>query len=496
MKKQFKNLLLALIVIPCMIVMAACSGHRHSWATTWSKDADYHWYACSCGEVKDKSQHNWNTGVIVAGDEPTLDATGTKTFTCQTAGCGETKTDTVAKLMPLFANLEDFLDAVLDEEGNFSVSLEFAEQDNVGNTNEFSATFGVDELYSFGQVTYTDGELFQTYCDRISESLLACYNRTFYNESWTDWGYDSGDYKNAFLSVAEIPTDYMPYIFTIDILQNETFVQDQSNSNKYSFQDDCYTYVIEISAEDVILTITGEYVDDDYEASGTAIYTFTSFGTTEVEIPAATQEVRSTALMFGDEPDFFFIEYAVFLNDSPQWTWEGNRFPEINAFLLGKGFINNAGGEVFWNFDKNLIGNTFVCIYKDRYQEQLVLVGPTGEGGSMYAYYFDINEREDYLNANYYDEIDGVSYDGIVSLYSDSEVYWEFVGETDRTNEFKQVLLDSGEWELDESYNYFEHDDAEVEACTTVYIENDMCYIQRVESNGDYSAIRLTRISD
>ena len=99
MKKITTLCLVLILVLACSVALAACGGHEHNFATEWSKDATHHWYACTdseCTEVKDKAEHTWNDGVV--DPAATYEAAGTKTFTCTVSGCGQKKTETVAKL--------------------------------------------------------------------------------------------------------------------------------------------------------------------------------------------------------------------------------------------------------------------------------------------------------------------------------------------------------------------------------------------------------------
>lgn len=61
--------------------------HTHTFSSDWSKDADYHWHAATCGHdvVDSKTAHSWCTGV-------TDSTTGNVTYTCSV--CRATKTDT------------------------------------------------------------------------------------------------------------------------------------------------------------------------------------------------------------------------------------------------------------------------------------------------------------------------------------------------------------------------------------------------------------------
>lgn len=71
--------------------------HIHTFDTEYSFDDNYHWYAATCvhtGEVKNKTAHRWNAGVVTS--EATVYDEGVKLYTCQ--DCGHTKEETIAKL--------------------------------------------------------------------------------------------------------------------------------------------------------------------------------------------------------------------------------------------------------------------------------------------------------------------------------------------------------------------------------------------------------------
>ena len=69
--------------------------HSHSFLNEWSYDGTYHWHACSgCEEVRDKGEHDWNSGVIITA--PTETSEGVKEYACNT--CGKTKVDSIPML--------------------------------------------------------------------------------------------------------------------------------------------------------------------------------------------------------------------------------------------------------------------------------------------------------------------------------------------------------------------------------------------------------------
>lgn len=63
--------------------------HTHSFDTTWTKDATYHWLASTCEHdiIKDKAEHIWDSGEITVF--ATCSKTGIKKYTCSV--CNATK---------------------------------------------------------------------------------------------------------------------------------------------------------------------------------------------------------------------------------------------------------------------------------------------------------------------------------------------------------------------------------------------------------------------
>jgi hypothetical protein len=78
----------------CGYVIKAALEHTHSFGDEWKKDEVNHWQECKCGETSGLAAHAWNGGVVTT--EPTAEAEGVKTYTCET--CGAEKTEAVEKL--------------------------------------------------------------------------------------------------------------------------------------------------------------------------------------------------------------------------------------------------------------------------------------------------------------------------------------------------------------------------------------------------------------
>ena len=68
----------------------------HEAASTWSKDADYHWHSCAnCDTQLDKAAHTFDQGTI--SKPATLTEEGEMTYTCTV--CGQTKTEVIPMIV-------------------------------------------------------------------------------------------------------------------------------------------------------------------------------------------------------------------------------------------------------------------------------------------------------------------------------------------------------------------------------------------------------------
>ncbi len=99
--KIFFVVLMLTVLFSLTYAITACvlrtddSKHTHTYSSTWSYDASYHWQACSrCDEVRNKSEHDWNEGVVTL--QPTETGEGIRTFFCKV--CGQTKIESVPSL--------------------------------------------------------------------------------------------------------------------------------------------------------------------------------------------------------------------------------------------------------------------------------------------------------------------------------------------------------------------------------------------------------------
>lgn len=80
-----------------IFVLSSCGDeeHTHNYSNDWAKDGSYHWQSCSgCEEIRNKSEHDWNSGIITL--QPTETNEGIRTFACNT--CGYTRVESVSIL--------------------------------------------------------------------------------------------------------------------------------------------------------------------------------------------------------------------------------------------------------------------------------------------------------------------------------------------------------------------------------------------------------------
>ena len=100
--KRFFALILLLVLIISSMTFYSCADSKNPAVNTeahihefeWIGNEAAHWQECKCGETSGLAAHAWNGGVVTT--EPTAEAEGVKTYTCET--CGAEKTEAVEKL--------------------------------------------------------------------------------------------------------------------------------------------------------------------------------------------------------------------------------------------------------------------------------------------------------------------------------------------------------------------------------------------------------------
>ena len=155
--------------------------HSHTFSNEWSHDGAYHWQACSgCDEVRNKSEHDWNSGIITTA--PTETTEGAKTYTCNT--CGHTKVEPIS---------------TLEHEHTFEASWSFDETyhwhaSTCGHENEVSGR--AEHTWNSGVVTKeaTAGEAGErtymcTVCGATKTEELSVLEHT--HTYSTDWSSDA-----------------------------------------------------------------------------------------------------------------------------------------------------------------------------------------------------------------------------------------------------------------------------------------------------------------
>ncbi len=83
MKRKSLLLLAVTLMCLCLLVLASCQPHRHTYSDMWHADADNHWHAADCihtDEKTDVAPHTWDGGTIKTPATATED--GVKVYKC------------------------------------------------------------------------------------------------------------------------------------------------------------------------------------------------------------------------------------------------------------------------------------------------------------------------------------------------------------------------------------------------------------------------------
>ncbi len=70
--KRISFFLAIAMLLSLTFCFAACDDHTHEYATEWSKDEDFHWYACKsegCTSQSEKAEHEWGKSFDGEGNE-------------------------------------------------------------------------------------------------------------------------------------------------------------------------------------------------------------------------------------------------------------------------------------------------------------------------------------------------------------------------------------------------------------------------------------------
>ena len=228
--------------------------HTHTYATEYTYDDNYHWYAATCehtSEVKDKESHNWDDGVV--DSEATVYDDGIMLYSCK--NCDQTKEEVIPKLSSFTVIFYDADNKVISNK-NYALTTSSAQitiptvQAEVGSqfdkwvdaatgkviTEINFATAQVNTVYHFKpnfvkvyEVVFVDYEgkqigetLFVQEGQTISESDLPTIPERI--------GYTSGWDKNGIVGTSIAENKFYSPVYEI-ITYNVTFL-DAKNGNE------------------------------------------------------------------------------------------------------------------------------------------------------------------------------------------------------------------------------------------------------------------------
>jgi hypothetical protein len=319
--KKLKTLLVAVLLVPCMIFMAACGEAAHT--------------------------HEFGAGVI--DPAPTMDSAGTETFTC--AICGEIKTETLPKLQPQFASVAEFIAAIMDADGNFTLTV-----DTSVTTNEDTA-WTEEELYKIdGKTSYTkrtdrNDDIYEEYF-KTNETDTDFFSIAE-EEPWLSHSLWEGVDYNAFTSYGEdYATDFYKMLGLIEdetltftgednsyvlATENEGEVIDSwetgNPAGNFTYLDACS---IEVGVDEVTMSVELRAVwAHGYIVNSQIEIVFANYETTEVELPAGLMTApRNVTAEAGDAevtltwelPRFAngITGYEISVDMGVNWTAVGN----------------------------------------------------------------------------------------------------------------------------------------------------------------------------
>ncbi len=168
--------------------MFGCSNnidtHEHTFATTYTSNETYHWYAATCehkAEVKDKGEHSF--GEYVSNNDATTEADGTKTRKCSVCDYEDTVTDEGTKIVktPAFTVAEGAVDSgtsvtiTCNTEGA-KIYYTTDGTDPTASSTEYTAAISVTAAVTIMAIAVKDG---------MNDSTVASVSYTIYTPKYS-----------------------------------------------------------------------------------------------------------------------------------------------------------------------------------------------------------------------------------------------------------------------------------------------------------------------
>jgi len=225
---------------PCTVCGYDSSTHTHSYSTTWSYNATQHWHECSCGDKKDVANH--------IGDPCTI--------------CGYVN-------QKLFANLNDFKNAISNSKGNFCVDFTIDYDDDFKTIGAFKVADKQSYFYYEDWDVNSFDSWFEQYI-RINESGTS---KVWLRNGTTEANIKTGDFTETTGSGINTFQQWDLYL----VLTNGIFAQ---NGNMYIMNNAVGDFTnCTITILNNIVNVTA--VKSTIFWVGTYTISFTQFGTTE-----------------------------------------------------------------------------------------------------------------------------------------------------------------------------------------------------------------------
>lgn len=267
--------------------------HTHNFGTEWEKDGREHWRVCTdadCGEISEKTEHEWNEGEITVF--ATKEEDGVKTYTCTV--CAQTKTETM-KYEPNHQVSQVGWIASFDAEALNNVTLTGQIKDPTNAT--IPMEIKVAQGNSYERMEFSSNNVLESYYEQNGASYIQYSKRN----TQTDWTvtteYPFGYNGRVFLSLMPLYDKYREfsydpitrcYVAREMDCESQMFGTLRYESVSVQFEDGKVVWIKGIMNESFRTAPTGTDIME-YE------FSFTEYQSTVVELPVDSGEITTVS---------------------------------------------------------------------------------------------------------------------------------------------------------------------------------------------------------